>query len=305
MSWTYRFSVFTPTYNRAHTLPRVYEALGAQTFRDFEWLIVDDGSTDNTESLVSSWARVAPFPVNYLRKANGGKHSAFNAGSVAARGELFLNLDSDDSCMPHALERFDWHWRQIPDRSRFSGVTALCVDSDGHTVGDRFPADVFDSDSLEITHRYHIRGEKWGFQRTDVMRRFPFPDAPPRTYVGEGIIWARIAREFKTRFVNEALRTYFHDPTGRLMNRPIKIQAASAPFYLTYIRENLDWLARSPRYFLGAVANYNRYNLHTDRFLSSVRECLRSERLTVTVLIAAGIPPGVCLYLSDRIRGLP
>ena len=105
----YIFTVFTPTYNRAHTLSRVYKSLADQTFKNFEWLIVDDGSTDGTKVLIEKWTEEASFPIRYFYQENQGKHIAHNLGVKKARGELFLSLDSDDTCVPEALERFNYH----------------------------------------------------------------------------------------------------------------------------------------------------------------------------------------------------
>ena len=149
------FTVFTPTYNRAATLPRVYASLAAQTCRDFEWLVVDDGSTDGTAALVEGWRRAAPFPLRYLRQANAGKHVAHNRGVAAARGALFLTLDSDDACVPEALARFRHHWEAIPAAARggFSAVTALCVDPAGQLLGPPFPRDI----QAELSGRDRVR----------------------------------------------------------------------------------------------------------------------------------------------------
>ena len=112
--------------------------------------------------------------------------------------------------MPEALERFKVHWESIPAdrRARFSAVTALCMDEHGRPVGDRFPRDITDSEPLELYFRYRTRGEKWGFQRTDVLLEFPFPEPPGVSFVSESIVWFAIARRFKTRYVNEYLRIY-------------------------------------------------------------------------------------------------
>lgn len=165
-----RFTVFTPTYNRAHTLPRVYESLRQQSFRDFEWLIIDDGSTDGTRDVVSSFDTTG-FPIRYLHQANAHKKAASNHGVREARGELFLTLDSDDEIFPHTLARLNFYWDSIPAERRdgFSAVTELCVDESGRIVGQKFPADVFDSDSMEIRYKHKVTGEKFCFQRTDVM----------------------------------------------------------------------------------------------------------------------------------------
>src|SRR5258708_2904093 len=99
----YRFSIITPTYNRAHLITRTYESLRAQSFEDFEWIVIDDGSQDGTRDLVSSWN--ASFPIRYFWKPNGGLHTALNLGSSVAAGEFMTQVDSDDYCVPHALER--------------------------------------------------------------------------------------------------------------------------------------------------------------------------------------------------------
>src|SRR5579884_1059571 len=133
-----RFTVLTATYNRAYCLPRVYQSLCAQTFRDFEWVIVDDGSTDGTKELVASW-KSSFFPIRYFWKPNAGKHTAINLGVLQAKGELTLILDSDDPCIPTALERFDFHWRQIPNPEKFANLSCLCARPDGSIVGKPYP----------------------------------------------------------------------------------------------------------------------------------------------------------------------
>jgi glycosyltransferase involved in cell wall biosynthesis len=185
------FTVFTPTYNRAHTLPAVFQALQAQTDADFEWLVVDDGSTDDTAELVGSWTGTATFPVRLLRQPNGGKHRAFNRGVAEAVGELFVTLDSDDTCTPRALERFRALWEAIPasDRDGFSGVTVLCDGPDGRVLGRPFARDVVDARPVDLVARGEYVGDKWGFHRTDVLRQFPFPEYPasrscPRAWYG-------------------------------------------------------------------------------------------------------------------------
>ena len=207
------FTVFTPSYNRARTLHRVYESLQHQTFRDFEWLIVDDGSTDGTKSIVEAWQKEANFPIHYVWQENGHKKKAFNHGVSLAKGELFLTADSDDAFPPTALERFVHHWLAIPEHERihFVGVCGLCQDTQGKIVGDAFPGDWgIDSDSLEMRYRFGVRGEKWGFNRTDILRAHPFPEHLPG-HVPESVVWTAIAARYKTRFINEVVRTYFQD----------------------------------------------------------------------------------------------
>src|SRR6266571_625464 len=121
------FTVFTPTYNRGRFLPRVYESLKAQTFQDFEWLLIDDGSTDDTKALVTRWMGEASFRIRYFRQDNAGKHVATNQAVRLAEGLLLATMDSDDWYVPSALERVLHHWNAIPDdrKSLFAGVCGL------------------------------------------------------------------------------------------------------------------------------------------------------------------------------------
>ena len=118
-------TVFTPTYNRAYTLGDLYESLMAQSCFDFEWLIVDDGSTDNTEELVKNWLDNGRFEVRYIKKPNGGKPSAINCGLEHARGEYFWIIDSDDTATPDGVETCIKWMKSLPKDQKFAGVGGL------------------------------------------------------------------------------------------------------------------------------------------------------------------------------------
>ena len=111
-------TVFTPTFNRAHTLHRVFESLTQQTFRDFEWLVIDDGSTDNTQQLIDSWTQAADFPIRYFFQPNGGKHIAHNTALTLAEGTFLVIADSDDRFIPDALQIFTDTWAAISDADK-------------------------------------------------------------------------------------------------------------------------------------------------------------------------------------------
>ncbi|MFN9095693.1 MAG: glycosyltransferase family A protein [Alphaproteobacteria bacterium] len=262
------FTVFTPSYNRAHTIHRVYESLQQQTFRDFEWLVVDDGSTDNTKSIVEAWKKEAPFPIRYVWQENGHKKKALNHGIRLASGELFLTADSDDAFLPTALERFAHHWLAIPENERihFAGVCGLCQDPQGNIVGDPFPGDWgMDSDSLEMRHKFGVRGEKWGFNRTDILRAQPFPEHLPG-YVPEGVVWTAIAARYKTRFINEVVRTYFQDAGNQVTQarNPARDTVGSLYWKSIVLNNELKWFKHNPVYFLTEAARWTRFRLHLD-----------------------------------------
>ena len=207
------FTVFTPTFNRSHTLHRVYKSLCAQTFTDFEWVVVDDGSKDNTEEIIMNWKINAPFPIYYKKQKNRGKHAAINVGVAMAKGDLFLIADSDDEFFPDALEIFyaEWLGIDLSMRDKFAGVTGLCVNKKNKIIGNKFPSEIFDSTPSEITYLYKVKGEKWGFLRTSILIEFPFPEIGDLKFYPEGLIWSRIGRKYLTRYVNKTVRLYFCD----------------------------------------------------------------------------------------------
>lgn len=302
-SATTTFTVFTATYNRAATLPRVFTSLTQQDFRDFEWLIVDDGSTDGTADLVRSWQRSAEFPIHYIYKPNGGKHTAWNVGLDNAKGRFFLSLDSDDACTPDALRVFIDSWESIePDRrGEFTGVCALVKDANGTVIGDRFPSDVFDSDSSALRFQHHIAGEKWGFHRTDVVREFRFPEEEGVRYVPESVVWGRIAAKYQERFINRALRIYFYDADVRLSTPSWK---DPRPFVLgtraALNEQARRWFVHDPVFFCKAAANFARNSWLTG--VGAVEQSRQLKGWSGRSLWAFMLPVGWLLYRSDARR---
>ena len=302
----YTFTVFTPTYNRAKTLHRVYDSLCAQTFRDFEWLIVDDGSTDNTREQVERWQAQASFPIHYVYQQNAHKKVAHNLGIHEAQGELFLTLDSDDSCKPQALERLLFHWHAIPEahRSGFSAVTVLCEKESGEIVGTRFPAAPdggwLDSDSVEMNYRYKVRGEKWGFQRTDVLRQFPFEHEGVVGLIPENVVWERISEQYKTRFVNEALRIY-HDGADQVTRaRPDQHALGHAIACKSMLEHGTRYFLYAPLRLLDIAMSFVRFNYHARQQVSSVR--LVAEGWMPRLLVMGMTPFGYARFRLDQYR---
>ncbi len=298
----YVFTVFTATYNRRHTLHRVYESLKAQTYRDFEWLIVDDGSTDNTRELVEQWQQENLLPIRYIYQENSHKHIAFNRGVREAKGKLFLTFDSDDSCEPQALERFKYHWDSIPidEKAKFSGVTCLCKSSDGKIIGDIFPSNPTNSDSLEIIYRFKVTGEKWGFHSTDVLREFPRCEEIIGTYIPESVLWSKIAKKYKTRFVNEALRTYWTDQPSIIRNsqNPRKSAIGAQINHLDILNNYTEWFRFDPLSFLRSAVHYSRFSFHLGNKLSQQIANIKTAIGKILWLIA--LPVGYLVYLKDN-----
>ncbi|MGD9170672.1 MAG: glycosyltransferase family 2 protein [Candidatus Thiodiazotropha sp.] len=294
-SYKYTFTVFTPTYNRKHTINRVFESLKNQTFKDFEWLIVDDGSTDNTDKLIEEFKINSDFKIRYYYKENGGKHTAINQGVEFAEGELFLIFDSDDACTDNALERLKYHWDNIPlvEKETFSGVSVLCKNTDGKIVGTTYPKNEMDISSIELRSRYKMTGEKWGFHRTDVLKKFPFPVIPNEKFMAESFIWNKIGMQYKIRHVNEALRIYTHSYDGLSVSL-LKIRNNSPKgtrmYYLEFIKLPLSFKLK-----IRGIVNYIRFSFHAkERLIKTIKE---SEHIILTIMM---LLPGFLLFLIDQ-----
>ena len=239
-------TVFTPAYNRAHLLPRLFESLCKQTYKDFEWVIVDDGSTDGTKQLFHlndnlnenvNWAakeKKVPvsvnvnvdFPIRYFYQENGGKHRAINRGVKEAKGELFLILDSDDTLPPNSLELINHYFQQIKDDASFGGVCGYMAHHDGTIIGRGNDDKVLDANSIEMRYRYNIQGDMLEVFRTEVLREIPFPEIPGEKFVSEALTWNRIACKYKLRVFHEVV--YYRDYLdGGLTDKIIKIRMTS------------------------------------------------------------------------------
>ena len=299
------FTVFTPTFNRASKLERPFLSLQAQIYHNFEWLIVDDGSTDDTEAVVRDLIAKANFTTRYFRQDNSGKHIAFNRAVQEARGELFVCLDSDDECLPDALEKFVSCWQSIPgsDKDNFSGVAGMCIDQNGDLVGTKFPKDILDSDSMEIRYRYRVKGEKWGFLRTAVLIQFPFPTDLRRTCLPESVVWNAIARHYKTRFINEVLRVYWIEGDSLIHGQPVWKNAQGAVVkHQRILNTELDWFKWAPSAFFRSAIHYVRFSAHLQ--ISAGRQWITLTKPVAKLLWLIMLPVGYCIYLGDRLRVL-
>jgi glycosyltransferase involved in cell wall biosynthesis len=169
-------TVFTPTYNRAYCLHKCYESLQRQTCSDFEWLIVDDGSTDNTKELVDGWIRDAKVPIRYIYKENGGMHTGYNVAYDNIFTELAVCIDSDDYMTDDAVEKITTHWRENKDE-KYAGMIFLDITEDGKVIGSELPA-VKSAKVYDLYNRMGVRGDKKQVYRPELIRPFHSPVFP-------------------------------------------------------------------------------------------------------------------------------
>ncbi|MBD5355801.1 MAG: glycosyltransferase family 2 protein [Bacteroides sp.] len=189
-------TIFTPTYNRGYTLKRLYDSLCVQTDKNFEWIIVDDGSIDDTSVRVKEFISENKINIRYFAQLNGGKHRAINHGVKEAVGELFFIVDSDD-CLPHdAIETIKREYDTIKGDIKFAGISGLKAYFNGAKVGGEEKWSTIDCNSLDLRYRHKVRGDMAEVMRTDVFREFPFPEIDGEKFCPEALIWNRIATKY-------------------------------------------------------------------------------------------------------------
>lgn len=210
-------TIFTPTYNRAHTLPRTYESLLRQTCKDFEWLIIDDGSIDNTREIVAEWINENRIPIRYIRQENQGMHGAHNTAYRNINTELNTCIDSDDYMPDDAVEKIVTFWHN-KGSDKFAGIIGLDQYEDGSVIGVRFP-ETMKTCTLQEFYASGGSGDKKLVYRTDVIKRYPeYPLFEGERYVGLAYKYMLIDRDYKLLTFNEPLVTVEYQQDGSSYN---------------------------------------------------------------------------------------
>ena len=256
-------SILTPTYNRGKLLLPLYDSLKNLTFKDFEWLIVDDGSEDDTEQYALSWIEHnienAEFPIRYIKKSNGGKHTAINRGVREAIGELILILDSDDTLPVDSLETIALYYEQCKGYKDCAGVCGLMAHHDGQLIGSGFPKEPMYESALQFRYaeKGNVTGDLLEVYKTSVMREFPFPEIENERFCPESLVWNRIANKYKLFCFNKIV--YYRDYLeGGLTSKIVRIRMNSPIASTMTYAEMLDYDI-SLKWKIRSAINYWRF----------------------------------------------
>jgi len=270
-------TVFTPAYNRAYTLPRTYESLCSQNCKNFIWLIVDDGSSDNTADLVKEWqTKDNGFEIRYIYKENGGMHTAHNTAYANIDTELNVCIDSDDALAPDAVQIIADTWIKVRDKG-YAGLLGLDAEFIGRIIGAGFPEGLTET-TLDGYYRSGGRGDKKLVLRTDVVREYPpYPVFEGEKFVPLGSLYTMIDQKYKLYVVNTVLclveymadgstknmlRQYFRNPQGFRYGRLITLKAnvtlkRKIILYIHYTAESMlahePILRDAPEKIIGAI----------------------------------------------------
>ena len=229
-------TIFTPAFNRGYLLPRLYEHLCAQTHQDFEWLVIDDGSTDNTPILLERLQAEGRISMRYIVQENQGMHGAHNTAYANIHAPLNMCIDSDDYLPNNAVELILTTWQHM-DQNAYAGIVGLDADTKGQLIGTRFTKV---ETTLEDFYAQGGKGDKKMVYRTDVIKQYPaYPLFEGERYVGLAYLYLRIDKDYKLKTLNEALvivdyqtdgssnnmlKQYVRNPNGFLFYRTAMLQ---------------------------------------------------------------------------------
>lgn len=254
-------TIFTPTYDREHTLSRLYQSLRKQTDKDFEWIVVDDGSIDNTEILIQKFVQAGDIPIIYKKQVNGGKHRAINTALAEAHGDFFFIVDSDDYLPNNAVKIVNNYVSQIRKMSNIAGVCGFRAFPDGRVIAGNGIQHCIDMNSITIRERLKISGDMAEVYRTEILRHYPFPEFENEKFISEAVVWNRIAHKYMLRFFPEVIYMCEYQPDG--LTRSIRKHHRNSPKgTMLYFNE----IMKSPLFGcvskIKAAINYWRYTIH-------------------------------------------
>ncbi|SEK53453.1 Glycosyltransferase involved in cell wall bisynthesis [Aquimarina amphilecti] len=212
-------TVFTPTYNRAYCLNKCYESLIKQSNQDFVWLIIDDGSTDDTETLVASWIKEGKIDIQYHYQENQGMHGGHNAAYRLTETTLNVCVDSDDCIGEEAIEKILVAWEKIKDKPEFAGLVGLDADPEGKIIGTKIPEHIKETTLYDLYNVHKVLGDKKLVYRTEVVKKYPaYPIFEGERFVPLGYLYQLIDQDYKLLPINDVLCEVEYMQDGSSMN---------------------------------------------------------------------------------------
>lgn len=305
---SYKVSVFTCVYNRAHTIHRVFNSMKAQTYRNLEHVIVDDGSTDELDGLVEKYIQEVDFPVKYFKKPNGGKHTATNVAWDNATGDFIIQLDSDDELLPDAIEFLINTYEAIPDevKEEYWCVHGRCMDQIKHEMeGEPYPENINEmpADKAKEISR-SIKGDKIGLIKREKLEGYRYAEPEYVNFVAESYLWIPLNRLYRTWYTNKiALIAYVNE--GDCLSRPkMNPQTfANKAFYWNWYLENAKKYEVGRKDHVLALIKYVLYyELSTRQYKDHYPYRSSSLNWTDNLLLFLIRPIGkiACLYLRKK-----
>ena len=289
-------TIITPTFNRGYIIEKPYESLKRQTDKTFVWLIVDDGSTDDTEEKVKVFQHDAPFEINYIKQANGGKHRALNTGIRIIDTVLTLILDSDDELKPDAVEVINYYWKKVSNNTDIAYMSFLREYPDGRIIGDKYPKDEMISDHITLCMNGNIGGDKSEAYRSQILKENPFPEIEGEHFLSEGVIWNRIGKKNLVFYINRPIYVTEYLEDG-LTHSSMKLRLKNPIGAMMFADE-----CQSSEY---NVKNRIKYAILFDLFYISARNQKKTNfAATFSFLKLIVFPVSVFYYIKLKLSGI-
>ena len=251
-------TIFTPTYNRSVLLERIYDSLIIQNNKDFEWLIVDDGSMDNTKEVVQKWIDEDKIKIRYIYQKNQGKYVAFNTGVNNANGELFFCVDSDDFLPNNAIELIYKAWSKNTYEN-IAGIIALKENTNGERLSDALPNSINKSSAYNLAFVHNCRGEWSLIYRTDILRNNLFPVISGEKFITECVVYDKIDLNFELILLNEVLTICEYQSDG-LTSSIFSTMLKNPTGYKIFYNQRID-MAYTISERLGYIIRYNAFDI--------------------------------------------
>lgn len=246
-------TVITTTYNRAYCLHQVYESLCRQSSDDFLWLVVDDGSTDNTEDLVQSWINENKIEIEYFYKPNGGMHTARNAAYEKVHTEINVIIDSDDWMTDDAVEKIVRFWNANKGE-RYYGIAANNIAKDGTLIGSELPRGISHCTLTDMFGKYHTKGDKKLILRSDLSREYPYPEFPGEKFYPASYKFKMLDLNYELLIMHEAVCVVDYNPDSMTFDKYAQYRSCARGF--SHYRNEMIRITKSPKVIIREMIHY-------------------------------------------------
>lgn len=298
-----KITVVTPTYNRAHTITRTYESLKQQSFKDFKWIIMDDGSTDGTKDLVEQFRSENVIEIDYFWNENQHKFITVFEGIKKVTSPYFMILDSDDTYPKNSMEILVEESEKIEDQDNFIGIIGHSADENGNIVGVKFPIE-FDGSIFDMRYKYKVRGDKNGIFFTKTYHRyldkFDYEKYRGKGYIPQTVFFNIYDSEgIKTRFINKIVRNYHFDEDDQQSVSNTRWTGKNTYGLMEGYRSFLNCyhkqLKTYPNVLIRNLVGYQTYSLINNKNLSEINKGITNFKVLSTLIF-----PLTLIYAKTR-----
>lgn len=291
----FKLAILTPSYNRPELLSKAYASLICQTCKDFVWYVIDDGSKESQEPIVNEFIKENIIEIKYIRKENGGKHTALNVGINNVNEPAVLILDNDDALTPNAVETIKSDWNLIKNREEICGIGYLRIKESGDVIGTQYSTNGVVDSFVNERYNNNTFGDKSEVYKTEILKKFPFPVFKGENFLSESTVWCKMSGSYKFLFINKGLYICNYQEDGLsngIQKRLLCNPKGATECYKTLTTKEFNLKNRIKFTLL--------YILHAFAAKYKIKEIItKSNNKILTILL---LPFGYALYLYRRRR---